>query len=485
MSDLNLGLQSFKAVLWNVVGKLLGQVVGFAIGIVLARIIAPDDYGLIAMSFVVINVVGVFIDSGFSISLIRKKEVTDNDYHTAFWFNLLASIFVFLLIYLTAPLIQSFFNAQGLTPVVRWLSFGLIISSFGFVQNIELNRQLNFKALNIINLGSAVVSGTLGIAAAYLNYGVWALVVQQLSSRAVTSIGLIFYRRRKVRWIFSVRSFREIWQFGSKMLASSVINVVFENLYAVIIGRWFSAATLAFYNRAESYQQLLSRNITGMVQSVTTPVLAKIQDDDERLKQGYSRLIQMVMLFTAPAMLGFLVLAPELIRWLLTEKWMPTVPYLQWLCIEGLLYPLHAININILIAKGKGGTFLKLEIIKKILLVAFILAGLPWGVMGLVVGRVLFSITAYFLNSHYSLGLIHYGFREQFADLWLIFLFAGTMACMVWTIGWLLPLKGGALVAMQFTAGFLVYFLLCRIFNLSALSEFIDLMRRILKSPKE
>jgi len=476
----SLGLRSFKGVLWNVFGSVANQAMGFAMGIVLARMIAPESYGLIAMSMVVIGMTAMLVDGGFTAALIQKKTPTEADYHTVFWFNLLVSITVYGGIYFAAPIIELFFETTGLINVVQLLALNIIINGVTAVQRLQLIKKLDFKALNIMNTIATFLSGVIGVTMALLDYGVWALVAQQLSSSIFNSVFIIVYNRWMPALLFSKKSFLELWSFGSKLFASSILNSIFTNIYPLIIGKLFTPALLAYYSRADSYQKLLSQTLTSIVQRVSFPALVPLQDDNERLKNAYRQMIRMVMLVNAPALLGLMATASPLIEFMITDKWLPTVPYLQWLCVAGLLYPLHAINLNVINVKGRSDIFLKLEIIKKGLVLIAIFAGLPWGVMGLVVASVMVGFVGYFLNTYYSIRLIGYTMKEQFWDIIPYLSLAAVMAIVVWGLSLLIVNSLGLLLLAQLIIGFGIYAGGCLIFKLNAWVQFRDLIGKVI-----
>lgn len=484
MENENLGLKTFKGVLWNVFGRVSNQGMSFIMGIILARIIAPESYGLIAMALVVVAITGSIVDGGFGAALIRKKNPAANDYYTVFWFNIITAIFLYLIIYFAAPAIEKFYDTEGLVPVIRYLSLTVIISGFTTVQNVQLTKKLDFSALNIIALVATIISGGLGIAMAYGGYGVWALVAQQLSSNMLNSIMILFYNRWMPSWIFSRKSFNELFAFSRNMFASAVLNSVFQNIYPLIIGKWFAPAMLAYYTRAESYQRLLARNLTSVVQTVSFPSLATLQDDNYRLKNAYRQMIRMLMLVNAPIMLGLIVVAEPLIIFMITDTWLPTVPYLQLLCLAGLLYPLHAVNLNVIKVKGRSDIFLKLEMVKKILIVLAIFSGLPWGITGLVVAKVVASFIAYFLNAYFSLKLIGYKVKEQLQDVLAYVMLACIMALGVWSLSFWITEAPAMLLFTQIITGVGLYLAGCFGLKLKAFFKLIDMLKKVLKKEK-
>lgn len=481
----SLGLKSFKGVLWNVLGRFSNQAMGFAMGIVLARLIAPENYGLIAMAMVVVGITGFLIDGGFGVALIRKKEPSASDYYTVFWFNSGVALALYILIWLAAPALEKFFETPQLTSVIRWISLTLLIRGGVVIQGIQLTRRLAFKTMNLASMVATLISGIVGISMALAGYGVWALVVQQLLSQLINSFLIILINRWSPAWVFSRSSFHSLFAFGSKLLLSGFLNAVFENLYPLIIGKIFSPASLAFYTRADSYQKLIARNLTSVVSSVSFPSLAPLQDDNARLKNAYRQIISMVMLVNTPVLLGLVAVAEPLIEFMITDKWLPTVPYLQWLCLAGLLYPLHAINLNVINVKGRSDIFLKLEIAKKILVVLAIFAGLPWGVKGLVIGQVVVSFLAYFLNAWFSLRLIGYTIKEQIRDVWPFLIIGVFMSALVWGLGHdslKLGIGNSGLsmqLIVQVITGVVFYLGVVWLFRLPALYQLLEMLQKV------
>ncbi len=479
MEQESIGLKSFKGVLWSVFGRVSNQGMGFIMGVVLARIIAPESYGLIAMAMVVIAITGSLIDGGFGMALIRKKNPTADDYYTVFWFNIISALLIYLAIFFAAPAIEAFYDSEGLAPVVRYLSLALIIRGLTGIQNIQLTKKLDFKALNIISLIATFISGVIGITMAYTGYGVWALVAQQLSSSLIKSIIICFYNRWMPAWVFSKGSFNELFAFSRNLLASSIVTSVFQNLYPLVIGKFFAPAMLAYYTRADSYQQMISKNITTIVRNVSFPSLVPFQDDNERLVNAFRQMINMVALVTTPVLAGLIVVAEPLIVFMITDKWLPTVPYLQLLCITGILYPLSSIKLNLVNIKGRSDLYLKLETVKKFLFIPAILIGLPWGVMGLVIGKVCLSFTAFIINSYYSMKLTGYSIKDQLSDIMPYIILSSIMAIIVWGLSFLFDLGEVKLLFLQVLSGIIIYLAGCYIFRLRSYFQLIEMMKKV------
>ena len=429
MSDLK--QKTITGMKWSAIDRFGSQAVGFIISIIIARILSPSDYGLIGMITIFIGISNVFVSAGFGAALIRKQNRTETDFSTVFYYNLAVSILFYVILYLTAPLIARFYETPELTTITRVIGLNIIISSFGIIQSSKLNIAINFKTQTKISLISTLLAGTIGIILAYNGLGVWALVVHRLFSTFISTVLLWYF----VRWIpmivFSLKSFKELFGFGSKLMISALIDTIYQNIYQMVIGKKFSAAELGYFTRAKSLVQLPSSNITSVMQRVTFPVLSELQDDEFRLKNNYRKLLKIAGFIIFPIMIFLAVLGKPFIILILTEKWLPAVPMLQVLSISFMFYPIHAINLNLLKVKGRSDLFLRLEIIKKIMITIVLFFSTPFGVLAMCYGIILTSITALFLNTYYTGKLIEYGFIKQLKDLspsMLISAFSGIVA---------------------------------------------------------
>lgn len=409
--------------MWSAIERFGNQGIQFFIGLVLARLLMPEDYGLIGMLLVFISLAQVFVEGGFSSALIRKSEPTNNDYSTVFWFNLIAAFLFYGIIYFCSPFIAEFYNEPLLIPLAKVIGLNIIISAFGIIQKTILTKKLDFKSQAKINISSIIISSTIGVVAAWYDYGVWALVIQNLSRTILMNIGFWLQSHWRPKAVFSESSFKELFGFGSKLLLSGLINAVSENLYAIIIGKLYNAKSLGFYTRANQFQKLPVSSIYGALGAVTYPVLAEMQNNNQQLKEGYRSMFRLVAYALFPVMVILGVVAEPLIRVVLTDKWLPSVALLQILCIEGAFYPLQAINLDLLKVKGRSDLFLRLEILKQIASVIIIVIFFKYGVLGLVWGLVLLSCICYYINTFYSKRLLDYGILDQIKDL-LIFILA-------------------------------------------------------------
>ena len=408
--------KALKGFIWNISERFGVQGIHFIIGIILARLLLPADYGLIAMLTIFFAVSQIFIESGFSMALIQNRESTREDESAVFFFNVFTSILMIVFLWLTAPIIADFYNQPLLKKLTRIMSFNLLFNSFTIVQNTRLVKKLNFKSLAKIKIILSIFSGIIGISFAYKGFGVWSLVAQQMTFNLGLVIGLSIITVWTPALNIKVKNLKILWNFGSKILIASLIRELFENLSQLIIGKMFSAADLGFYSRAKHLQQLPAKNIANALGAVSFPIFSIIQNEKIKLKKALSEYLQGVTLFMFPLMLTLIVLSKPLVLLLLTDKWLPIVPYFQWMCIIGALYPINLINIQAILAAGRSDLFLRLEIAKMILRTLSLVISLRWGVLAIIIGEVIYTFIALFLNSYFTYKLFNYSFLDQFVD---------------------------------------------------------------------
>lgn len=426
--------KAINGVSWSVIDNLANAGITFLIGIILARILSPEEFGLIGMITIFIAVSNSIVDSGFSSALIRKAKPKRIDYNTVFYFNLCLGIGLYIILFYCAPVISRFFKEPSLISITRVMGTILIINAFGIVQRSLLVKEVDFKTQTKISLIASIISGILGISMALKGFGVWSLVGQQISRQLLNSIFLWVFNTWRPTLEFSKESFHELFGFGSKLLISGLMDTIYNNIYYLIIGKFYSAVQLGQYTRAEQFNSIFSSNLTNVVQRVSYPVLCSIQDDDERLKLTYRRVIKATMLVAFACMLGLAAIAKPLILITIGVKWLPAVPYLQIICFAGMLQPLHAINLNMLMVKGRSDLFLRLEIIKKSIAVIPIFLGIFYGIEFMLWGSVFLSFAAFVLNSHYSARLINYSTWAQIKDIFPSFLVSIFVAAAMWCL---------------------------------------------------
>ena len=469
--------KTVKGVAWTSLDKLTGIGFGFVIGVILARLLSPSDYGLLAMIAVFNAIAFAFLDSGFTNALIRKPDLTEDDNMTAFCFNIVAGVVLFGVIWVIAPWVSVFYDKPILTPLLRAEGSLLIISALKIIQGVQLTRALNFRAKMMIRVTSNVMGGVIGIIAAYKGLGVWALVLMHIASSVIGLVILWIMAPWHPRGRWSKASFSYLWGYGSKLLASNLLNTIYGNIYPIIIGKFYSAADLGQYTRAKQYANMPSETLTGVLQQVTFPVLSKIQEDTVRLGNSYRRMLRFTVFVVFPVMLGMAVLAYPLVVTLVTGKWAECVPYLQVICIASMWYPVHAINLNLLQVKGRSDLFLKLEIVKKIIVTAAIFICVPFGIMGICIGAVCTSIICLAINTYYTGKLIHVGFLRQMMDMVPTLLNALAMGAVVYLVTLTLSSEWLKLV-VGIPVGMVFYLAVAWLFRLPELKEALDILHR-------
>lgn len=399
------------------VERFATQGVQFLFGIILARLLSPDDYGIIAMPLVFLAIAQCFIDSGFSTALIRKPTLTEDDLSTAFYFNVSVGIVCYIILFFTSPLIANFYNTPILSDLLKVTALATLLNPLCTVQQAILTRKINFKPQAIVSLTGAIVSGILGLVMAYSGLGVWSLVCQQVGGFLIRTVLLWIMGKwyPKKRWSWD--SFHYLWGFGCKILGAGLLDTVYINIYPIVIGKFYNANDLGNYTRAQQFSSLPSSNITGILQRVTFPVLSTIQNEDERLAMNYRKILKLSAFFIFPLMMTLSAIANPLIRILLTDKWKDSIILLQIICFSMMWYPIHAINLNLLTVKGRSDLFFRLEIIKKIVGVCIMCVTIPQGIVWMVCGGIVSSMVNLVINTYYTGKLINVGYIKQMGDL--------------------------------------------------------------------
>lgn len=432
MSEQNLKSSAVNGAIWTGVEKFTRQGVQFLIGIVLARKLSPDDFGVIGMLTIFIAIAQTFTDSGLSSALIQKKDRTDTDCSTIFFFNLSVGVLFYLVLYAAAPIIAGFYHIPILTDVTRVVAVSLIISGLTAVQNARLTINLRFRTQSIIAIISMIVTGATGITLAYNGWGVWALVFQTLAGQIVTSACIWYSSRWMPKLEFSKESFKQLWGFGSRLLGSSLINTIYSNLYTLVIGKKFSSTEVGYYNRGDHFALLPTQAFQDMAVKVNFPILAKMQDDDERLLNAYKKLLSVPLYILYPVLVGLAITAKPLIIVLIGEKWLPCVPIMQVMCIGYMFTPLTHINLNLLYVKGRTDLVLKLELIKKPIAFLILFASIPFGIIIMVIGKAIYEFVAFSFNCYYTGKILNYGEWKQLKILLPTFINCAIMAAAVY-----------------------------------------------------
>lgn len=450
MSD-SLKQKTLSGLLWTFFETFAIQGFGFIQGIVLARLLMPSDYGLIAMTGVFFAVSYALVDTGFTSALIRKKERTDIDYSTVYVTNVVLSFVLCLVLCLCAPFIAEFYNEPQLFPIVCANAVLLFVGSFIAVQGARLSIQLDFKTKSKISVISTVSTGIISIIFALLGFGVWSLILPNFFAVLIKGILYYFYQHWFPGFRFSWQSYKEFFSYGSKLMASSLLNAVYGNVYSLVIGKFYSASSLGYYTKGHGYATLPSATLSGVLNKVTFPVLSKVQDDDARLENAYRKMIRVSAYVVFPIMILLVVLARPLVLILLTDKWENCVIYLQVLCFAMMWNPIHSLNLNLLFVKGRSELFLRLEIVKKIIGATILCVTIPFGLVAMCCGQVVSSLIFLFVNTYYTGKLIHVGFVQQMKDLLPTMMYTAIMGLFVWLLSSVVEIQ-----LVQLLVGFLM-----------------------------
>lgn len=415
MSDLR--IKTINGLKWGAIERFSNQGISFVISIIIARILLPADYGLIGLTAVFIGIPQVFISSGFGAALVRKQDRTEVDMATVFYYNISVSSLLYLLLFIAAPFIADYFEENVLTHIIRILGLNFVINSFQIIQGVQCTIDLNFKVQTKISVIATIGSGVLGLVMAYMGMGVWALVAQHVSYALFSTLLYCFLIKWHPASSFSMQSFRELFGYGSKLLASALLDTVFNNIYSLVIGKKYSVGDLGFYARANSLAELPASNLTGILRKVTFPVLSKLQDDEEAMVFYHRKMIRITCLAMFPIM-GFIILyAHPLIEVLLSEKWLPAAPLLQIVCVGAMFSPLQVLNANPLYVKARTDLVLILEIMKKIVVITALIITVSYGVTAICIGFAVASIISFFLNIYYVKKVFPLSFVAQIKDV--------------------------------------------------------------------
>lgn len=455
--------------------------VQFLFGIILARLLSPEDYGIIAMPLIFLAIAQCFIDSGFSTALIRKKTVNESDFSTAFYFNIAVGVVCYAILFITSPLIATFYNTPILSDILKITALATLFNPLCAVQQAVLTRRMDFKSQAIISLVSAIISGGIGVYMAYSGYGVWSLVVQQVGGYFLRTIFLWMAVKWRPTEKWSKESFEYLWGFGSKVLVQGLISNIYDNIYPIVIGKVYNAKDLGNYTRAQQFSKLPSVDISGVLFRVTLPVMSSIQDDDERLASVFVRMNRLTALCVFPIMLCLSAVADPLVRILLTDKWEGCIVLLQLMCFNLMWYPIHAFNLTILTAKGRSDLTLKLEIIKKAIGIIILIVTVPLGIEWMVGGGIVATFLCLVVNTLYTKKIINVGFFEQMRYLGPIFITSFLMWIVVrlfisLTSNNYVGLIGGLLL------GFILYIILARLVHRKEIGYLIDILPANIKA---
>lgn len=476
---MSLQKHAVKGFFWSFSQQFSNQLVTFCVQLILARILLPSEFGLIGMLTVFVGIATALFEGGMTSSLIRVSEVDTKDYSTVFYFNLGISIFIYLLFFLFAPYIALFYRQPILTNIARVYGLSFIFLAFGTVQNTILTKEMKFKRQAIITFPALLVGSILGVVLAYIGFGVWSLVYSILATNLLTSFFLWFSSDWRPKFIFDIDKFKLHFNFGYKMTLSSLLETIFTNIYQIVIGRFYSPILVGYFTRANSLMMLPVGNVSTALNKVVFPLFAKVQHDVFALRDAYKKIMLIVLFAITPIIVLMALLADQLVVFLFTEKWLPIVPIFQIICFSGILYPLHLYNLMILQVKGRSDLFLKLEIIKKIILIAIIWISCFYGFTALLIGNVVGSIIALFINTYYAGTMIHYSMKQQLLDILPVFIISICMGLVVFFINSnMMAYNNFSRLIISSSVGTVIYLLLAFIFKFQAIKDIQKIIKK-------
>lgn len=470
-----------SSLIWKFMERGGTQGIQFIVQIVLARLLLPKDYGLIALVVIFTSIAGVFVQSGLNTALIQKKDADETDFSSVFYLSLFLACLIYVILFFAAPFIAAFYKMPEITAVFRILSVTLIFGAVNSIQNAVVSRNLQFKRLFFSSTGAIAGSGAVGIYMAYAGYGVWALVGQQISNQLLITLILWFTVRWRPRLHFSVKRVKALFSFGWKILVSSLLHAVYRDIYSLVIGKMYNPAMLGFYNRGQQFPSFLVSNIDGSIQSVLFPVIASHQDNRARVKDMMRRGIVTSSFLVFPMMAGLAVTAEPLVKLLLTDKWLLSVPFIQLFCVFYALSPINTANLQAIKGLGYSGISLTLSVIKKTVGLSILAVTMFYGVHAIALGAVLSEIISSFINAYPNKKLINYSYKEQWNDIMPSLLLSLAMGALVYSIKWLgLPVFATLLI--QICTGVALYFGLAWAFKLECFTYLLATIRSALQS---
>ncbi len=473
-----------SSMFWKLSERIGAQLVSLIVSIILARLIAPEEYGLIALITIFITISNVFIESGFGTALIQKKDADDLDFSSVFYFNIVVAIIAYILLYFSAPTIAHFYNNMKLIAIIRVFGITLIIAGLKSIQNAYVSKNMIFKKFFISTSIGTIISAIVGIFMAYKGFGVWSLVVQQLANTTIDTCILWITVKWRPIFKFSLFRLRKMFSFGWKMLISSLIDTFYNQMYGLVIGKFYSSENLAYFNKGNQFPELITTNVNGSISSVMLPALSNEQDNKIKLKNMMKKAIKTSAFVLFPMMLGLAAIAESLVKIILTDKWIQCVPILQMLCFSYLLWPVHTINLQAISSLGRSDIYLKLEIIKKAIGVILLIITIPFGIEVMVFGKILMSLIATFINAYPNKKLLKYSYTEQIKDLTIYLCISIIMFIVIYPIQFL-NINLVLILIMQIIFGIIIYLSLAYLFKLEAFKYIIELIKTKFKEKKD
>ncbi|HIS90832.1 MAG TPA: lipopolysaccharide biosynthesis protein [Candidatus Faecisoma merdavium] len=484
MKNENIKNEVISSLIWKFLERIGTQGVQFIVSIILARLLLPSDYGVVSMILVFTAIANVFIQTGFSTSLIQKKDSDELDFSSVFYISLLIAAICYVILFFAAPIIASFYNMPAITSILRVISLTLFFGAINSVQNAKIAKEMKFKKLFLSSLVAILISGTTGVLMAYKGFGPWALVGQQIANSIATTIILWFTSSWQPKLMFSINRVKSLLSYGWKILCSALLDTIYQNIYNLVIGKFYSSSTLGNYNKGEQFPKLIAVNVDGAISSVMLPAYSKQQDRKDKLKKMVRRSIVTSSLLLFPMMFGLAAVAETVVKVLLKENWLGCVPFMQLLCIVYALYPINTANLQVIKALGKSDYFLKLEIIKKVIGLFALIVTLPFGVLQMAIGQVLVAILSTFINAFPNRKLLNYNYFEQIKDLFPSLIISIIMFIIVYSFNFI-NLNMYILLIIQILGGVIIYFGLAYIFKLESLNYMIEILKSLLNKRRK
>lgn len=472
-----------SGLIWRFSERMLAQLVTFLVSIVLARLLSPDEYGAIAIVTIFITLANVFVTSGFGSALIQKKEADNIDFSSVFYFNIVFSILIYSILYYIAPSISTFYNLEILTSVIRVLGLRIILAGINSVQQAYVSKNMLFKKFFFSTLFGTILSGVVGIIMAYTGFGIWALVAQYLTNTIVDTGILWITVKWRPEFVFSIERMKMLFKYGWKLLLSALLDSTYSQIRSLVIGKMYSPTDLAFYDKGQQYPSLVVTNINASIGSVLFPVMADKQDDKRAIKNMTRKAIKISSYIMWPMMVGLAIVSKPLITFMLTDKWLPCVPFLQIACFNFAFWPIHTANLEAIKALGRSDIFLKLEMIKKFIGITILIIVMQYGVMAIALSGIIATLISSFVNAYPNSNLLNYLYIDQMKDIIPSILLSVFMAICIYPINIFIT-NNVLLILSQVIIGSIIYLIGSKIFNFEQYNYLVGMIKSIIKSKK-
>lgn len=469
--------QFVSGVAWSTLSRFSSLGIQFVVTLILARLLDPSDFGVIGMLSIFMAVSQILLDSGFGDALIQKESKSEIEYSSVFYINIIIGIFCYIILFIVSPLLDDFYHMDNLHIYSRILFLVIPINAIGLIQRVQLRQKLAFKKIAIIEISAALISGIVGVLLAYLEFGVYALICQMLIVNICRTSFTIFYRRWYPSLIFSLHALKPLFSYGINLTVSSLLTVIFNNIHALLIGRFYNPQSVGYYNQAKQYEQLSSNTLTDIVMGVSFPTLVKFKDNEEKLKEYYKRIIELVVFLVVPLMCFLYVVSDQLLVLLLTEKWLPASVFFKILCIYGITFPLHQINGNVIKVKGESRKYLYIELFRRALLLLSIIATLKISIEAMLYGQIIAMVFVIIASMYVSGSLVRYTVVGQILDIlpyYVMGIVSSVCAVTILDSFELYPVIN-IIITLLFITG--IYFYLCFLFKKQTIFIFVNLIK--------